>query len=65
VSDLTLMGLQARHKRDCRLVGQIVVDVRSGVLPGIEPLESGFGHRVTNEAAVLVAMVKIRQRGNP
>jgi hypothetical protein len=56
--DVTLMALWSRHRAACRSVGQIVADARTGALPGIEPLESGFGHRVTNEGAALAAMRK-------
>lgn len=59
--ELTLMGLWARHKRGCRPISPIVADARDGRLPGIEPLESGFGHRVINEQAALAAMA--RQKG--
>jgi hypothetical protein len=54
--EMTLMGLWARHKQDCRPISAIVADARSGNLPGVEPLESGFGHRVVNEQAALAAM---------
>ena len=54
--DLTLMALWSRNKRDCRPVGIIIADARAGRLPGIEPLESGLGYRVVNEAAALAAM---------
>lgn len=56
--DVTLMALWARHKSACRPVGGIVADARAGSLPGVEPLESGFGYRVTNETAALGAMCK-------
>jgi hypothetical protein len=56
--ELTLMGLWARHKQGCRPISAIVADARSGKLPGIEPLESGFGHRVINVTAALAAMKK-------
>ena len=58
MSDLTLMALWSRHKRDCRPVGGIVADARAGRLPGIEPLPTGFGHRVVDERAALAAMRK-------
>lgn len=47
--DLTLMALWARNKSACRPVGGIVADARSGRLPGIESLASGFGYRVTGD----------------
>jgi hypothetical protein len=50
------MALWSRHKAACRPVGGIIADARAGRLPGIETLESGFGHRVTDEAAALSAM---------
>ncbi len=56
--DVTLMGLWVRHKRECRPVGQVVAEARAGELPGIEPLESGFGFRVIDEAVALAAMRK-------
>ena len=52
----TLMAFWSRHKHACRPVGDIVSDARSGRLQGIEPLPSGFGFRVTDEAAALAAM---------
>ena len=54
--ELTLMGLWARHRQGCRPISAIVSDARSGNLPGVELLESGFGHRVVNEQAALAAM---------
>lgn len=59
--ELTLMGLWARHKQDCRPISGIVADARAGKLPGVELLESGFGYRVVNEQAALAAM----QRSTP
>lgn len=56
MSELTLMALWSRHKRDCRPINGIIADARAGRLPGVEPLESGFGHRVVNERAALAAM---------
>lgn len=56
--EITLMGLWARHKRQCRPVGEIVADARAGKLPGVRPLPSGFGHEVTDEPAALAAMRK-------
>lgn len=58
MSDLTLMGLWSRHKRDCRPVGDIVADARAGRLPGVREIEAGHGFRVTNETAALAAMQK-------
>ena len=60
MSDLTLMALWSRHKRECRPIGGIIADARAGWLPGIEPLPTGYGHRVVDETAALVAM----QRSN-
>jgi hypothetical protein len=54
--ELTLMALWSRHKRECRSISEIVSDARAGKLAGVEPLESGFGHRVTDEQAALAAM---------
>jgi hypothetical protein len=54
--ELTLMALWSRHKRDCRPISEIVTEARAGKLPGVTPLESGYGHRVVNEAAALAAM---------
>lgn len=56
MTDLTLMALWSRNKHDCRPIGGIIADARSGRLPGVEPLESDRGHRVVNEAAALAAM---------
>lgn len=56
--ELTLMCLWARHKQKCRPISSIIADARSGKLPGVEPLESGFGYRVINEEAALAAIQK-------
>lgn len=55
----TLMALWGEHKHGCRPIGGIVTDARAGNLPGIEPLESGFGFRVTDEAVALKAMRRV------
>lgn len=55
---LTLMGLWLQHKAECRPIGGIVADARAGALAGIEPLPSGFGFEVINEAAALASMRK-------
>lgn len=60
MTDLTLMALWRRHKRDCRPIGGIIADARAGRLAGVEPLPTGFGHRVVDEAAALSDM----QRSN-
>ena len=57
-TEVTLMAFWSRNKSSCRPVGQIVGEARAGTLPGVEPLESGLGYRVTNEAAALAAMHK-------
>lgn len=54
--DLTLMALWSRHKRECRSISEIVSEAREGKLAGVEPLDSGFGHRVVDEPAALAAM---------
>lgn len=54
----TLMAFWGQHKAECRPVGDIVSDARAGKLVGVEPLHSGFGFRVTDEAAALNAMRK-------
>ncbi|BCH22082.1 hypothetical protein [Mesorhizobium sp. L-8-3] len=59
---LTLMGLWLRHKSECRPVGAIVADARAGAIAGIEPLPSGFGFAVIDEAAALASMRKIGGR---
>ena len=56
--ELTLMALWSRHKRDCRPIGGIIADARARRLPGVEPLQSGYGHRVTDETAALAAIRK-------
>jgi hypothetical protein len=56
----TLMALWTRHKSACRPIAGIIADARAGRLPGVEPLESGFGHRVVDQALALDAM---RERG--
>lgn len=53
---MTLMSLWIRHKSDCRPIGGIVADARAGPLAGIEPLPSGFGFAVIDEAAALASM---------
>lgn len=53
---VTLMALWSRHKSECRSVGAIVAAARDGELPGVVPLESGFGFRMVDEAAALTAM---------
>lgn len=55
---MTLMQLWRLHKRECRGVGSIVADARSGGLPGVEPLPSGHGFAVINQRAALAAMRK-------
>ncbi len=55
---MTLMQLWRLHRGECRAIGSIVADARAGTLPGIEPLESGFGFAVTNQRAALGAMTK-------
>lgn len=56
----TLMAfwLKRRHDVPMRAIGRIVQDAREGRLPGVEPVESGFGFRVTDEAALLAAMTR-------
>ena len=58
LSPPALMGFWSRHKSECRPVVSIVADVRAGRLPGVEPLESGFGFSVIDENAVLAAMLR-------
>ncbi|MEQ1945169.1 hypothetical protein ABMA32_22380 [Mesorhizobium sp. VNQ89] len=60
MSETTLMALWSRHKQACRPIGGIIADARAGRLPGIEPLPTGFGHRVVDEVIALSAM----QRSN-
>lgn len=55
---ITLMQLWRLHKNECRGIGGIVADARSGRLPGIEPLASGHGFSVTDRNAALAAMRK-------
>lgn len=55
----TLMALWSRHKRDCRPVGQIVVDARAGRLPGVVEPQGCIGFRVVDEAAAMAAMKKV------
>lgn len=55
---MTLMGLWLRHKAECRPIGGIVANARAGAVAGIEPLPSGFGFAVGNEAAALDSMRK-------
>ena len=52
----TLMSLWRRHRDETRPVGQIVSEARAGTLPGVRPLDSGFGFEVIDEAAALTAM---------
>lgn len=53
---ITLMGLWLQHKAECRPIGGIVADARAGALSGIQPLPSGFGFEVVDEAAALASM---------
>lgn len=53
---ITLMQLWRLHRGECRAIGSIVADARSGMLPGVEPLPSGFGFSVTDHRAALAAM---------
>lgn len=55
---ITLMQLWRLHKRECRAVGGIVADARSGRLPGVMPAASGHGFSVTDRSAALAAMSK-------
>jgi len=55
---VTLMQFWRQHRSSCRPIGSIVSDARSGRLPGVEPLPSGFGFAVTNMAAALAAMAR-------
>jgi hypothetical protein len=55
---MTLMELWRLHRLECRAIGSIVADARSGQLPGVEPLASGFGFAVINQRAALAAMRK-------
>jgi hypothetical protein len=52
----TLMSLWLRNREGTRPIGEIVTDARAGKLPGVEPLKSGFGFAVIDEAAALAAM---------
>ena len=52
----TLMSLWRRHRDEARPVGEIVSEARAGALPGVRPLETGFGFEVIDEAAALAAM---------
>lgn len=53
----TLMSLWLRNRsQGTRPIGEIVTDARAGNLPGVKPLDSGFGFEVVDEAAVLAAM---------
>lgn len=58
---MTLMGLWLRHRKECRSIGRIVADARSGALAGVRPLDSGFGFEVIDQAAALASM---RKEGN-
>lgn len=58
----TLMGFWSEHKHECRSIGDIVTEARAGTLPGIQPLDSGFGFRVMEEAAALKAMRRAGSR---
>ena len=55
---MTLMQLWRLHKCSCRAIGTIISEARSGQLPGVEPLASGIGFVVTDQAAALAAMAK-------
>jgi len=55
---ITLMQFWRQHRSSCRPIGSIVSEARSGQLPGVEPLPSGFGFAVTDQRAALAAMAK-------
>lgn len=55
---ITLMQFWRLHRDGCRPIGSIVADARSGALPGVKPLESGFGFEVIDSNAALSAMRK-------
>lgn len=55
---IALMQLWRLHRQECRAIGGIVADARSGRLPGVEPLPSGHGFAVTDRNAALAAMTK-------
>ncbi len=57
---MTLMQLWRFHKAECRAIGSIVADARSGRLPGVEPLPKGIGFAVTDQRAALAAMRKVK-----
>lgn len=59
---MTLMQLWRLHRAECRAIGSIVADARAGMLPGVEPLPSGFGFSVTDQRAALGAMTKAARR---
>ena len=53
---MTLMQLWRLHKTECRGIGSIISDARTGLLPGVTP--SGYGFDVNDQRAALTAMRK-------
>ena len=46
----------SKAEAETRPISEIISDARAGLLPGVKPLESGFGFRVVDEAAALAGM---------
>lgn len=55
-SPTTLMALWLQHRAVTRPIGEIITDARAGRLPGVKPLDSGFGFQVIDEVVALSAM---------
>ena len=54
----TLMQVWRLHRNECRPIGKLVAEARSGKLPGVAPAPSGHGFIVTNRKQALAAMSK-------
>lgn len=55
---MTLMQLWRLHRKECRAIGGIVSDARSGRLPGVRPKSYGCGYEITDQRSALAAMRK-------
>jgi hypothetical protein len=55
-SPITLMQLWRLHRDECRGIGSIISDARSGKLPGVTPV--GFGFEVNDRQVALSAMLR-------
>lgn len=54
----TLMQFWRLHRDECRPIGPIVAEARSGKLAGVEPAPHGHGFNIINSNAAFAAMRK-------